>query len=106
MSATVPVPMEWHWCLGFVVSLLTAVFTLMSAGIVRRLFILIMGLISVMGFSLSCVLWDVMWLAHLELVSLVWAWLCAVVYAAQHKMPCDERDLVIRKERVELEVKF
>lgn len=106
MSEPVMIPLELQWGLGFLVSVLTAVFTLMSAGFLRRLMVLLMSLTLVFGFSVACILWDVMWLAHLEIVSLIWTWVCAVVYAAQHKMPCDQDEIVIRKERVELDVNF
>ncbi|WP_018969649.1 hypothetical protein [Rubritalea marina] len=98
------IPIEVQWGLSLVASILTSMFTLMSSGLLRRAFVLLMALISLVGFSMSCVLWNVLWLAHLELVSVVWAWVCSAVYAAQHKMPCDDVQVVLRKERVQLDV--
>ncbi|MFC5051874.1 hypothetical protein ACFPK9_14820 [Rubritalea spongiae] len=92
-----------NWGIAFVVSWLVALVVLDSANLWRRLLIGAISLVLLIGAVPCLVLWDVEWMAMVPLLALMWTWCCALVYASQHRMPCDKL-AEVRTKSVELKV--
>lgn len=83
-----------HWCTGFIASWIIAALTLSSAFVWRRLLVGLMLLSVVATFSPVLMLWGVLWLPSVTWAAAAWAWICAVIYGAQHTMPSEDLSII------------
>ncbi|WP_435692054.1 hypothetical protein [Rubritalea sp.] len=104
MSESFVVTQYVNWALTVVVSLLVALATLDSANLWRRLLIGAMSLVLLLGAAPCLVLWGVEWMPMMPVVALIWTWCCALMYASQHRMPCDSLREELDEQSLELKV--
>jgi hypothetical protein len=93
-----------NWAISFVVSWLVALAVLDSANMWRRLLLGAFSFVLVLGAAPCLVLWNVEWMPMVTVLSLMWSWCCALVYASQHQMPCDSKSKTAVRAGVELKV--
>lgn len=80
---------EIHWALAFVFSWIIASLTLGSAFVCRRSLVGLMLLSVLAALSPVLMVWGILWLPVVTMTAAIWAWFCAVIYGAQHTMPCE-----------------
>jgi len=78
-----------NWGIAGVVALLLAFMLLDSAFFWRRLLLGIGALALVIGASVTLMFWSIYFSPVVTLAAVAWTWLCAVIYAGQHHMPCE-----------------
>ena len=81
---------EVEWVVCVVLSLALCASLLDSAGILRRLFILLAASTLLIGACFSMALWGMTFSPVAVLIAVVVSSICAVVYASQHTMPCEQ----------------
>ena len=80
---------EVYWVLAFVFSWIIASLTLASAFVCRRSLVGLMLLSVLAALSPVLMVWGILWLPAVTMTAAIWAWFCAVIYGAQHTMPCE-----------------
>lgn len=97
------------WVVAFMSCWVLSYCTLDSAKLWRRCLLLAMGVFLAAFLSPTMMLWGILWSPVLLLVGLSWTWLCSVIYASQHTMPCDgveeEEDIQMKVETIPFPVK-
>lgn len=81
---------EIHWVLAFFISWGVTGLTLSSAATWRRVLVGLMLLSVLITLSPVFALWGILWLPMVTGIAALWSWGCAVAYAAQHRLPCEE----------------
>lgn len=93
---------EVEWVVCVVLSLALCASLLDSVGIIRRLFILSAASTLLIGACFSMALWGMTFSPVAVLVAVVVSSICAVVYASQHTMPCEQFAMIVPQSNAEV----
>ena len=103
VSEPLVVVSQANWGIAFVVSFLCALVILDSARLWRRLLMGGIFVLLLLAAVPSLILWNVEWMPMVPAIALMWTWCCSLIYASQHRMPCDTPLTVVRND-VEMKV--
>lgn len=84
---------EIYWVVAVLLGWGISVLTLTSTQAWRRILVGAMLLTVALAFSPVLALWGIFCNPIVYGVAALWAWLCSVIYATQHHMPCDDCDI-------------
>jgi len=99
-SHLVQAEVEWVVCVVLSLALCTSL--LDSVGILRRVFILLAASTLLIGACFSMALWGMTISPVAVLVAVVVSSICAIFYASQHTMPCDQSAVIVPQDNAEI----